>query len=96
MFDTGLVLYVLLVAILMLFLRAAGRPSLEKMLDQNVHAHEHVHRVLAKHPGGGRWTEVKRWLAEDAEPARVPPTKDPAQAADAATAAAPPASPPSK
>lgn len=93
MLDTGLILYVLLIAILLLFLRAAGRPSLEKMLDHNVQAHERVHRMLAKHPGGGTWKEVKRWLAEESEGPKAPPAKAPDRPAGPPGAPAQPGSP---
>jgi hypothetical protein len=62
----GIVLYGLLVALLIAFWRRMRGKSMEDLLAESADEHHHVHRVLAKHPGGGDWPNHKRWMNEKA------------------------------
>ena len=61
----GIVLNALLAALVFLFWRRArGRP-LDDLVAGQADAHEHVHRVLAKHPHGGTWRQFVRWMEDE-------------------------------
>ena len=66
MATSGWIVYALLVALLLLFWRTARRRSLDALLEQGTEEHQHVHRVLAKHPEGGTWTDHQRRMTEEA------------------------------
>jgi len=59
------VLYALLVLIALLFWRQARGCSLDELFARDLRLHERVHRVLVRHPGGGRWRQFRRWMEED-------------------------------
>ena len=61
---TQTIFYVAFVVILLIFgARVRGR-SFDMLMDEIRHEHEHVHHVMAHHPEGGTWREVKRWMRE--------------------------------
>ena len=62
--ESGFPLYVLVAALLALFLRQVHGQSFDDLLVRAARDHHHVHRVLAKHPQGGCWQEYKDWLRE--------------------------------
>ena len=63
--DTiGLALYLILLALALMFWRHRRRRSLDDLLESNEHAHHHVHRVIAGHPLGGTWKQHKTWMEE--------------------------------
>jgi len=62
--ESGFLLYVLVAALLVLFLRQRRGQSFDDLLARAARDHHHVHRVLVKHPGGGTWQEHKDWLRE--------------------------------
>lgn len=65
---TGALLYVLLAGIVLLFWRESRGQSLSDLLDQDIHSHHLVQKVLAKHPHGGTWRQYRQWLAEAQKP----------------------------
>ena len=65
MIYIGVILYVLLFLLLLLFWLKARGMSLDDLLVRGGHEHHHVHRVIAKHPLGGTWKEHSRWMAEE-------------------------------
>ncbi|HJO71922.1 MAG TPA: hypothetical protein QGG32_03595, partial [Rhodospirillales bacterium] len=66
MVDFGWIVYALLLALLLLFWRKVRRRSLYTLIEQGTEEHHHVHRVLAKHPEGGTWTEHQHRMSEEA------------------------------
>lgn len=65
MIASGIILYPLLLAILILFWRRTRGRSFRDLLEQDARTHHLVQRVLAKHPHGGNWREYRRWMAEE-------------------------------
>ena len=64
--ESGFPLYVLVAALLALFLRQVHGQSFDDLLVRAARDHHHVHRVLAKHPRGGCWKEYQAWMREAA------------------------------
>lgn len=62
---SGVVLYLLAVAIAFVFWRKVRGRSLDDLLVRSGERHRRVHRVLARHPGGGTWQEFRAWMRED-------------------------------
>ena len=59
---TGFVLYGLLAALLYMFhLQVRGRGE-DDLLAADQKLHEDVHAMLKRHPEGGGWRDVRRWL----------------------------------
>jgi hypothetical protein len=65
MTEAGPLLYVLLVALLLMFWRKVRGLSLDALLEQGRHEHRHVLEVIAKHPHGGTWMEHRKWMREE-------------------------------
>jgi hypothetical protein len=40
--------------------------SFDALLARAAREHDHVHRVLAKHPGGGTWRAHQDWMRTEA------------------------------
>ena len=67
MLNFGIAIYlILLVLVIMFLLKRAGR-SLDQLIGDGGHKHHHVHRVIAKHPKGGSWSQHKGWMVEEEE-----------------------------
>ncbi len=60
--ESGFLLYLLVAALLTLFRRHSRGQSFDDLLARAARDHHHVHRVLAKHPQGGRWKEYQAWM----------------------------------
>jgi hypothetical protein len=43
--------------------RSRGR-SLDELIAESSRDHHRVSHMIARHPGGGAWRDVRRWLAE--------------------------------
>ena len=63
----GPILYLLLLALIVLFWLKVRGLSFDDILEKIEHEHHHVHRVIAKHPLGGKWKEHQQWLEEEDE-----------------------------
>jgi len=61
----GWILYGLLVAIVALMWRASRGHDLVGLIERGAREHRRVARIIARHPEGGSWPEVRRWLAEE-------------------------------
>ena len=58
------IFYLAFVVILLMFgARVRGR-SFEALMDEIRREHEHVHNVIAHHPEGGTWRDVKSWMED--------------------------------
>ena len=58
------IFYVAFALVLLAFAgRVRGR-SFTALMDEIRHEHEHIHEVMAHHPGGGTWQEVRGWMQE--------------------------------
>lgn len=63
--GSGGILYLLLAALLVLFV-LKGRPFvLDRLLERDARKHHHVQAVIGKHPRGGAWREHRRWMTEE-------------------------------
>ena len=64
----GAILYLLLLALIILFWQKVRGLSFDDILGQIDHDHHHVHRVIGKHPLGGTWKEHQQWMQEEDKP----------------------------
>ncbi len=64
--SSGYLLYLVAAVLLVLFWRHVRGLSIDALLARAAREHHHVHRVLAKHPGGGAWREHKDWMRMEA------------------------------
>ncbi len=64
--SSGYLLYLVVAALLVLFWRHVRGLSFDALLARAETEHDHVHRVLAKHPEGGAWREVQDWMRTEA------------------------------
>ena len=64
--SSGYLLYLLVAALLVLFWRHVRGLSFDALLARAAREHHHVHRVLAKHPGGGTWRAHQDWMRTEA------------------------------
>ncbi len=60
--TSGYLLYLVVVALLVLFWRHLRGLSFDALLTRAAKQHHHVHRVLAKHQEGGTWREYQDWM----------------------------------
>ncbi len=60
----GVILYLLLVAIVVMFWLKVRNKSLEDLLEQSDRDHHHVQKVIAKYSYGGSWNEHQQWMKE--------------------------------
>ena len=65
MTETGPLLYVLVVALLLMFWWKVRGLSFDALLEQGRSEHRHVLKVIAKHPHGGTWKEHRKWMREE-------------------------------
>ncbi len=65
MTETGPLLYVLVIALLLMFWWKVRGQSFDAMIEQGRHEHRHVLKVIAKHPHGGTWKEHRKWMREE-------------------------------
>jgi hypothetical protein len=63
----GVILYLVVVALALMFWLKRGGLSLDGLLERSEHDHHHVHRVIVKQPLGGSWKEHKQWMREESE-----------------------------
>ena len=56
------ILIPLLLAILYYFWRQVAGLSMDGLFARSAEEHDHVLKVLAKHPDGGSWQEFERWM----------------------------------
>lgn len=66
MAASGVLLYLLIAGLLVMFWRRVRGMSFDELLERSRREHHHVRRVLAKHPRGGSWKEHKAWMREEA------------------------------
>jgi hypothetical protein len=59
---SGLSVYLLLAAILLLMWRQVRGKSFADLLEQDLPLHHEVHRVIARHPKGGTWRRHRSWM----------------------------------
>ncbi|MCZ6634845.1 MAG: hypothetical protein O7G87_15695 [bacterium] len=64
----GTILYLLLLALVLLFWQKMRGLSFDDILGKIDHEHHHVHRVIAKHLLGGTWKEHQQWMEEEDKP----------------------------
>ena len=62
--NSGLIVYILLALLAVMFWRAWGRRPLDELFAAGTHLHHQVLAVMAKHPQGGDWASHQRWMAE--------------------------------
>ncbi len=65
MTETGPLLYVLVVALLLMFWWKVRGLSFDDLLEQGRREHRHVHIVIAKHPYGETWKERRKWMRKE-------------------------------
>jgi hypothetical protein len=61
----GVILYLLLAAIIVMFWLKIRKKSLDDLLEQSNRDHHHVQKVIAKHSYGGSWNEHQQWMKEE-------------------------------
>ena len=61
----GEFIYLMLLALLVMFWRAKAGRGLDQLIGDGEHEHHHVHRVIGKHPEGGSWRQHKAWMIEE-------------------------------
>lgn len=61
----GVTLYLLLVAIIVMFWLKIRKKSLDDLLEQSNRDHHQVQKVIAKHSCGGSWKEHQQWMKEE-------------------------------
>ena len=66
MAASGWIVYALLLVLLLMFWRKARGRSLDALIEHGARDHHRVHKVLAKHPEGGTWTDHQHRLSEEA------------------------------
>lgn len=66
MLAAGFLVYVLVVALLVMFWQQVRGCSFDDLLERSAEEHWRVHRVIAKHPLGGTWAEHQRWMQDEA------------------------------
>ncbi len=65
MTETGPLLYVLVVALLLMFWWKVRGLSFDALLEQGRREHRQVLKVIAKHPHDGTWKEHRKWMREE-------------------------------
>ena len=61
----GVILYLLLFAIIVMFWLKMRNKTLDDLLEQSNCDHHHVQKVIAKNSYGGSWDEYQQWMNED-------------------------------
>jgi len=59
------IVVLLLVAMAVYMGRRLWGKSFDELFADQEREHHHVHRVLARHPHGGNWTDFRRWMDEE-------------------------------
>lgn len=62
---SGAILYLLLVAILILFWYKSRGKSLRQLLEQDIQTHHLIQKIIAAHPHGGTWRQYRQWMAAE-------------------------------
>lgn len=61
--SVWILLFLLVAIIALMAARSRGR-SLDELIAESSRDHHRVSHMIARHPGGGAWRDVRRWLAE--------------------------------
>lgn len=61
---SGWIVYALAVVLAVVFWRRMRGRSLKDMFDAGADEHHRVVKMLKKHPEGGAWHDVQRWMGE--------------------------------
>ncbi len=64
----GPALYLMLLALVVMFWRKKASRNLDELISDGESEHHHVHRVIGKHPEGGTWRQHNGWMAEEQQP----------------------------
>lgn len=65
--NSGLFLYFLCALFIFLFWSRVRGLTFDEILRRSRLEHEHVKKILGKHPHGGTWKEMKHWLKGENE-----------------------------
>ena len=60
----GIILYLLLVAIIVMFWLKTRKKSLDDLLEQSARDHHHVQKVMTQYSRGGSWKEYQQWMKD--------------------------------